>query len=68
MLQTIVSELVAHKDFKIEDVQNKILLLYAHYCAEWENFSARQNHIENHRKVAWQKPEKVKYGKHFRTD
>ena len=51
-LQTIVSELAAHEDSQIEDIQNSILLLYSQYCAEWESFSARQNYINLKRKAA----------------
>lgn len=52
ILQTIFSELTAEKDFQIDDVQSKILLLYSRYCAEWENFSARLNNINSKRKAA----------------
>jgi hypothetical protein len=52
ILQTIFSELTAKKDFQIDDVQSKILLLYSRYCAEWENFSARLNNVNSKRKAA----------------
>jgi 7-cyano-7-deazaguanine synthase in queuosine biosynthesis len=52
ILQTIFSELTAEKDLQIDNVQSKILLLYSRYCAEWENFSARLNHINSKRKAA----------------
>jgi 7-cyano-7-deazaguanine synthase in queuosine biosynthesis len=52
ILQTIVSELITHKNLGSEDIQNKILLLYSQYCAEWETFSARQNHLNLNRKAA----------------
>ena len=52
ILQTFILELTSEKDFQIKDIQNKILLLYSQYCAEWENFSARQNFINNKRKAA----------------
>ena len=52
ILQTVVSELLAHENSQNEDIQNKILLLYSQYCAEWETFSARQNHINLKRKAA----------------
>ncbi len=51
-LQTIISELTADKNFQSEGIQNKILFLYSQYCAEWEVFSARQNHINLKRKAA----------------
>lgn len=52
ILQTITSDLTTYKNFQAEDIQNKILLLYSQYCAEWETFSARQNHINIKRKAA----------------
>ena len=52
ILQTIVSELSTHKNLESEDIQNKLLLFYSQYCAEWETFSARQNHINLKRKAA----------------
>lgn len=52
ILQTILLELTNYRKFQDEDIQNKILLLYSRYCAEWETFSARQNHINLKRKAA----------------
>lgn len=52
ILQTIVSELADCENSQSEDIQNKILLLYSQYCAEWESFSARQYHINLKRKAA----------------
>lgn len=51
-LQTIVSELVAFRNFQAEELQNRILLLYSQYCLEWTKFSARQNHIQMKKKAA----------------
>lgn len=51
-LQTIVSELVINYGMKIEELQTKILSLYKRYCAEWENFSARENFIQTNKKAA----------------
>lgn len=51
-LQTLVSELSADKNFQREDTQNKILLLYSQYCAEWETFSARRNQFVIKKKAA----------------
>ncbi|MGH9949507.1 MAG: hypothetical protein ACRD6X_20220 [Pyrinomonadaceae bacterium] len=52
ILQTLALELVKHKNVQIEDIQNKILLLFSRYCEEWENFSARWNFINVERKAA----------------
>jgi 7-cyano-7-deazaguanine synthase in queuosine biosynthesis len=52
VLQSIVSEFDAYKNFQTEDIQNKILRLFSRYCEEWENFSARRNFINDKRKAA----------------
>jgi hypothetical protein len=51
-LQSIISEFVRRRQYDIETLREKIILLYRNYCAEWSGFSARHNFIKHRQHAA----------------
>lgn len=51
-LQTICSELAVYRNYPEDELRRNLLRLYAEYCAEWQNFSARRNFIRLGRRAA----------------